>query len=174
MIRRYAPRCPLIHVARHFTVVVFISVLFGVPVFASASEWLKDGNGLWNDPSAWSGSVPNSPGATARFPIDRPTTDATIDLEDLGATIGSLEYLNPWKLTVLGNGPLFFDQPGGIGFATIQLHPGDLHIFAPIVLSGGTLAAIAVDSDSLIRIDGVISGVGSFRVHKATTPGQPL
>ena len=86
--------------------------------------WIRDANGLWSDPSNWSGGVVPQPGDNVV--IDRPAGDFVVTIDSGSYAVGS--FRSEERIAVTGGSILFG--------ALAQLNGG-------LTLSGGGIAGVA-------------------------------
>src|SRR5690606_20314759 len=111
----------------------------------------------WFDPLNWSNGIPNTAGDTASV-----ATDDTVTLE-LGsqAALGQLNLLGHGDITLQGDGPLFFDNPGenpAVILATLVPRRSlDVQIATPVFIAPGESLVADIHTAKNVALSGSIA-----------------
>jgi hypothetical protein len=123
----------------------------------------------WFDPLNWDSGIPNAAGDTAN--VAGAASTVTLDL-NAQATLGHLNFFGRGSTTLLGTGPLLFDNPGAdpasIRTDLAQRRTLDVEISAPVLIAPGehllldlvTRKNLEV-SGSIDSLDGDITKIGA-------------
>jgi autotransporter-associated beta strand protein len=126
---------------------------------ATLTEWnAGGGDGKWTTAANWTGGVPNSAGAVAKFgPI--PVAAGTVAV-DGAKTVGGILFDNAASYTIAGTGANTITLNNGVAAATITVTNGDHTIAAPLVLT--TSANASTGAGRTLTVSGNISGTQTF------------
>ncbi len=154
---------------------------FAVPAFGSGvdvgpdttpanpSTWNLVGGGNWFTSANWLNGIPNAVGATADlFRNPGITSAATISL-DSNATLGTLDFNNPFSYTIspnTGSESLTFDN--GSAQAAILDQAGNHTISTPVILNSLTNVSVSTSTNAL-TISGPISGSAGLQFGNTGT-----
>ena len=136
---------------RRIAITACLLLFIFVPRVHAQSIWQSE-QGTWSNPDNWLGGVPNGADSAALFASDRPSGDATVEV-DIPVTLGELRIENPNDIQLRFN------------FATITFSASDrrplLHAsgnsnlsIEPEVVLAGDLDVVTATADSTITLAG--------------------
>jgi hypothetical protein len=144
---------------------IFDGVLFGEP------EWAVDSSGDWNVGANWVGSVPNAPGATARF-LSKSTTNHTV-FTDAPVTVGKLVFNNAATYNIGGTGSLTVQTTTGNG--SIGVLSGSHKLNLPVTFASSTDINIAAGAQltlgnpTTIKANKTVTKTGNLQIQAPLT-----
>ncbi|MEM7175093.1 MAG: autotransporter domain-containing protein [Chlamydiota bacterium] len=136
-------------------------LVFLHPLLVIAATWIVDNNGNWDDADNWyTIDFPNGVDEVADF-FNAIMQNRTVTLgQDI--TIGTVNFDNENRYRISGSDSLFFEVLAGTAEINISNSNGDgaHRILCPVVLNDDL--TVNHMSDANVRINGDISGVGTF------------
>ncbi|HEX4055075.1 MAG TPA: hypothetical protein VHX86_12495, partial [Tepidisphaeraceae bacterium] len=109
-------------------------------------QWISTASGDWNNPSNWSGVVPNSIGAEADF-FSAITANRTI-FTDQAVTVGTINFNNANTYEITGTGSLTLQT--STGDAQVIVQQGTQEINLPTTIASNTVFNVANGSTLVI------------------------